>query len=242
LFQNEILVHQTAPTNIALAEVAKRLVQVVQKSDLVRIKDILLVGNADKVMRDPNISAIFLEDRIGRIEESFTGYFETWKNLRDIIQDTREYFVHDPSTVGKPPDKDSLLKYLRENALEMIQDITKFITTIVTEVPDKLLDQISGISSVQGYYEALKSYIIKSVDLNEVRQGFSIVKDFLILKSPFSFKDNYRKSIKMLKLEIMENARILFSTVNVAGRPLMISCIAEKKYAVITDEGNLFLT
>lgn len=249
LCQEGFLVHQTAPTNIALGEVAKRLVQVLEESNIIGFKNILLVGNGERIMQHSHISAIFLDDRCERIIQSFRGFNDSHKKIKELIEDTRGVYIYDNSKVGKKPTDEILVKYIRENALPTIQEIFGFIDTIQRELPDNLLNSIKGISGIIEKYKTLQLHINNFVTLQEIRGKFSALQDHLSLKFKFYFSENggysytyglrseSDRAIMLLKQEFIDKAKILFSTVNFAGRYHLKQILEKKNYVVITDEG-----
>lgn len=248
MFQEGFLVHQTAPTNIALGEVAKRLVQIIQESNVIGIKNVLLVGNGDRIMQHSNISSIFLEDRFDRVLDSFTGFNDSFKKIRALIQDTSNVYIVDESKIGMLPTSQILVAYIKENGLPIIEDIFGFITIINRELPDNLLSTIVGMSEIIGKYETLQNIILDSVTLKELRQSFSELQSHLGLDFTFSFvgrssfsfgtRKESEKALKLLKQEFIESAKIIFSTVNCAGRYILKEVMSEKQYVIITDEGS----
>jgi len=226
----------TAPDNMVLSEMVKRLVKLVNEFHFFQLNQLVLVNISEKFASNPLISSVLLEARIGRILHSYEEYLKSWVKIGDLVFKAKDAFIKDETNdLNEPTDK-ALLKYAKENIIKEVYNVSGFIKTIVEELPDRLLQRINGIYESNEYFEIFQKKVEEAEHLQDIVDAFDENYEFMFQK--FSFPIGKERITNWLRKELIDNARILLSTVNVAGRSMLKGIMSEKRYVVVVDEGK----
>jgi hypothetical protein len=156
--------------------------------------------------------------------------------IGDLVFKAKDAFIKDATNdLNEPTDK-ALLKYAKENIIKEVHNVSGFIKTIVEELPDKLLQRINGIYESNEYFEIFQKKVEEAEHLQDIVDAFDENYEFMFQK--FSFPIGKERITNWLRKELIDNARILLSTVNVAGRSMLKGIMSEKRYVVVVDEGK----
>jgi hypothetical protein len=226
----------TALDNMVLSEMVKRLVKLVKDFHFLQLNQIVLVNISEKFASNPLISSVLLEDRIKRILDSYEGYLKSWVRIGDLVFKAKDVFIKDEANDSNEPTEMALFKYAKENIIKVVHDVSGFTKILVEELPDKLLQRIDGIYESNGYYEVFQQKVEEAGNSQDIIDAFEENHEFMFRK--FSFPIGRERMTNWLRKELIQNARILISTVNVAGRPMLKGLMSEKRYVAVVDEGK----
>ncbi|KAK9117954.1 hypothetical protein Scep_016047 [Stephania cephalantha] len=155
-----------APTNVAIKEVASRVLKLVKESvdmdlmgnvSLPSLGRLVLFGNNDRLKIDDELENIYLDYRVDRLAECFarlTGWKHCFTSMRDFLEDClSEYqiFLENESRKKESVEEKenivgygiSLVEFTRKRYDAIAVTLKSFIATICTHLPLHILRKIN---------------------------------------------------------------------------------------------------
>ncbi|XP_051116894.1 uncharacterized protein LOC127241743 [Andrographis paniculata] len=169
-----------APTNVAITELASRLVALVRNSvedDLVcPLGDILLFGNKDNLKIGPDIEEIFLDNRVKVLFNctlAATGWRQSVFAMLDFLTNVvslHEVYVENELIKAKEgqnddvqqPDLKSFLQFARERFKHVAPNLESSLTTLLTHLPRSCISESNAqmIEQVISLLESMKILLL----------------------------------------------------------------------------------
>ncbi|KAK4841808.1 hypothetical protein QYF36_010824 [Acer negundo] len=172
-----------APTNVAITEVASRVLKLVKESsegdagrDILScpLGDILLFGNTERLKIGGEIEEIFIDHRVKRLQECF-GQQTGWKHHLDSMKAFLEgcvsqYHIFLQNKLKKKKDNmsceneklenKSFLEFLRENFKSSKTSLRKCLSVLFRHIPGNyisgnILQKVKSLSRLLDSFEAL---------------------------------------------------------------------------------------
>lgn len=162
-----------APTNVAVAEVAHRLLRELKKHAAVATKavegdlaegsplqlaDVFLVGSPDRMDREGALAEILLDDRAARLAGALNPYANSWgpcvTSLRTLLQEgPRQWASQDaPNQKGKPH---KLFKsWVQQRMKHLVSELHRLKTVIKTDLPTLIKNPL-WLPAVQRAFESI---------------------------------------------------------------------------------------
>ncbi|RWR84617.1 UvrD-like protein Helicase [Cinnamomum micranthum f. kanehirae] len=173
-----------APTNVAVLEVASRLVRLVREScptrDYCSLGSILLFGNKKRMNIDDNLEDVFLEHRVDRLEECFapsSGWSHHLNSMIEFLEDcVRSYKLYlgnekkegeEDSLNEKKQGEEDLIKFRRfvqQRFSLKAKGLLKCIRVLVTHLPATFLSRINYnlLTNVHDFLQTFESLLGKA--------------------------------------------------------------------------------
>lgn len=250
-------VYATAQTNHAVCELARRtflsLLDCHSAGLTVERHHLLLVGNKDRLILSPELDTLLFDDRVDRLTKATTLWKATSMGLKDLFHCN----LQDESSV--PPTKETLLS--------VISHCIDYSTSIFYECPERLISKPSRahfshiIKALNGLYQVVNSSsleVLATLYYSEENNKSSLIpgknqsKGGLIelnniSEQVFRLVENPICSIttitsvkgKSMKQLVLENARIIFSTVITAGKKDMQEIMPAFNVVIIDEATQL---
>ncbi|KAK9063838.1 hypothetical protein SSX86_017710 [Deinandra increscens subsp. villosa] len=158
-----------APTNVAVVQVASRVLNLVKESSYTTtssgdffycIGDILLFGNKHRLKVGEEIEEIYLENRVKRLTEcfgSFTGWKHCIRSMVDLLEDcVSQYHVfvenellnekklaaeNEKVTNAAKLEVKSFIEFLRDRFSKCVSPLKRCILTFLTHIPKSFLTE-----------------------------------------------------------------------------------------------------
>ncbi|KAK3421353.1 hypothetical protein EUGRSUZ_G02006 [Eucalyptus grandis] len=174
-----------APTNVAIKEVATRVLKLLKESDSgisteteslpCYFGDMLIFGNKERLKVDSDIEDIYLEHRVECISE-FTGWHQCLTSLIDTLADcVRQYHVFlenehtkrrklgsdDDRSEGGSSEEDgncelkSFLEFFRDQFKETVRPLRACLYTFCTHIPRTKFQDITSLLNLLNSFESL---------------------------------------------------------------------------------------
>nr|XP_043619840.1 uncharacterized protein LOC122591646 [Erigeron canadensis] len=165
-----------APTNIALLQLASRLLSLVKESSKATtangvsfwsLGDILLFGNNDRLKVGAEMEDIYLEHRVERLTECFgssTGWKHCMRSMNDLLENcVSQYYVFLENELFKEnqlanENKNeiktnnlqvkSFLEYLQDRFVSSVMPLRRCIFTFLTHVPRSFIKEYNFYSMI----------------------------------------------------------------------------------------------
>jgi hypothetical protein len=243
-------VYATAQTNHAVCELARRTLHSLIDCNSGRLEverhHLLLVGNKNRLILSPELETLLFDDRVDRLTKATTLWKATSMELKHLFRSDLQDESNDPPT--------------KETILSVISHCLNYSKSIFYECPERLISKPSRahfsrvIKALNGLYQVVESsslYVLKRLccfeELNQLstisaqsKRGFIELKE--ISEEVFRLVENRICSIisvkgKNMRELVLENARIIFSTVITAGNK-EIQDIMPSFNVVIIDEAT----
>ncbi|KAL3635030.1 hypothetical protein CASFOL_022084 [Castilleja foliolosa] len=152
-----------APTNVAIRQLASRVLALVRNSAKTesengllahRLGDMLIFGNKDRLKVGSDIEDIFLDYRVDRLVEclaSFTGWKHCVSSMLDFLQDCvsqHQMFVENEQIKAKANSQEdevmqsepkSLLQFARDRFSHLAPPLRECMLTILTHLPSSFI-------------------------------------------------------------------------------------------------------
>ena len=220
----KLRVHATAPTNVAVSELASRFLQA---SPHLRLGDILLVGTKDRLKvtdEENSLDKLLLDSRLDRYENavlnfpryasSFIAYIQRLINVINAVRDTDAY---------SSADDENKLPY--QSFLNTVDNVLEVITFLHQEIPFGFVQNLQDsdvaciVEICQLFLESSETNLISwlegNVEDNILSSYISKLVNTVGILRKISVKNVFN-----MKMLLMKEASIIFSTVNVSGRDL----------------------
>ncbi|XP_077247014.1 putative helicase MAGATAMA 3 isoform X2 [Tasmannia lanceolata] len=135
-----------APTNVAIKEVAKRVLSLVKESchqDCCSLGDVVLFGNKVHMNNDENIQDVFLNHRVDSLSECFaplSGWKQQLKSVINFLENcVPQYHIYSENIKKEKdePCKDKLTfrQFFRSRFRIIVKALTNFSRTLCTHLP-----------------------------------------------------------------------------------------------------------
>ncbi|XP_074273009.1 uncharacterized protein LOC141596682 [Silene latifolia] len=167
------------PTNVAIKEVASRVLGLVRNSSLEYsdelcpfLGDMILFGNKQRLSVDSNIEDIYLDDRVDRLAECFaprTGWRSCLPSLSNFLENcvsdynvyvenelikTREQGIDDAVAIRK---LNSFLDFVRSRFIAAVESVRHFISVFGTHMSRSFIGDCNS-SYLRHLWDLLKSF------------------------------------------------------------------------------------
>eukprot|EP01041_Mallomonas_annulata_P001018 gene1018-1996_t len=216
-----LVIHATAPTNIAVCELARRFTNRFVNNNLeeynVNPTDIIIVGDRKKLVLEGGLERFSLDFRLERLNEN-KEKIEKICNILFQLKNTD--FVKDIYKTKQEIQPDmSFHNFINEYLENISQTLYSSATTLLEEHP-KCLFSIDHIYNAMNAFKTLLSLshsIISSWLVNDpchesIRHNLqNIINEVYYLK---------RINMTNLRKEVIKRARLIFSTVMAGGRDM----------------------
>ncbi|XP_060960163.1 uncharacterized protein LOC115722733 [Cannabis sativa] len=214
-----------APTNVAITEVASRVLKIVTESESMfcSLGDILLFGNKERLKVGSDIEDIFLEHRIQRLTEClgplgwnncFTSMINFLENCvsqyhvfleNELIKEQEQSSESKIKEKGSTEKLESFLDYVRKRFVSIVEQLRKCIWILCTHLPQSyILDQnfhnMTNLAELLDRFETLlfEDSLI-SEDLEKIFSCAEVIDD-----STDSFANNsYLLSVRNVCLSML---------------------------------------
>ncbi|XP_039173773.1 uncharacterized protein LOC120286031 [Eucalyptus grandis] len=174
-----------APTNVAIKEVATRVLKLLKESDSgistemeslpCYFGDTLIFGNKERLKVDSDIEDIYLEHRVERISE-FTGWHQCLTSLIDTLADCvcqyrvflenehakrRKLGSDDDRSEGRSSEEDgncelkSFLEFFRDQFKETVRPLRACLYTFCTHISRTKFQNITSLFNLLNSFESL---------------------------------------------------------------------------------------
>jgi senataxin len=249
-------VYATAQTNHAVCELARRTFLSLLDCDNAGLKverhHLLLVGNKDRLILSPELDTLLFDDRVDRVDKATKLWKATSMGLKDLFHCS----LQGESDV--PPTK--------ETVLSVISHCIDYSTSIYYECPERLISKLSRahfsriIEALNGLYQVVNSSSLEvlatfyhSKDFNQSsiisgknqsKGGFIELKNiseevFRLVENQICSMTSISVKGKTMKQLVLENARIIFSTVITAGKKDMQEIMPAFNVVIIDEATQL---
>ncbi|KAF4361253.1 hypothetical protein F8388_001142 [Cannabis sativa] len=214
-----------APTNVAITEVASRVLKIVTESESMfcSLGDILLFGNKERLKVGSDIEDIFLEHRVQRLTEClgplgwnncFTSMISFLENCvsqyhvfleNELIKEQEQSSESKIKEKGSTEKLESFLDYVRKRFVSIVEQLRKCIWIFCTHLPQSyILDQnfhnMTNLAELLDRFETLlfEDSLI-SEDLEKIFSCAEVIDD-----STDSFANNsYLLSVRNVCLSML---------------------------------------
>ncbi|KAF4379973.1 hypothetical protein G4B88_029965 [Cannabis sativa] len=214
-----------APTNVAITEVASRVLKIVTESESMfcSLGDILLFGNKERLKVGSDIEDIFLEHRVQRLTEClgplgwnncFTSMISFLENCvsqyhvfleNELIKEQEQSSESKIKEKGSTEKLESFLDYVRKRFVSIVEQLRKCIWILCTHLPQSyILDQnfhnMTNLAELLDRFETLlfEDSLI-SEDLEKIFSCAEVIDD-----STDSFANNsYLLSVRNVCLSML---------------------------------------
>ncbi|KAK3222800.1 hypothetical protein Dsin_009825 [Dipteronia sinensis] len=236
-----------APTNVAIKEVASRVLKLVKESygaDSRRdnlfcpLGDILLFGNKDRLKVGAETEEIFMDYRIKRLHEYFvqlTGWTHCFTSMVDFLQDcVPQYHIFlENETDGHKTEIKSFLQFVRERFKCTATSLRKCMLVFLTHIPEKLL---------QSFETLLLQYNVASEKLEELFSNS--VEEYLsqsILDEKYLLLQKTRSECHSLSSNLLNSFKELGLPMSMGKRSLKNFCFEKASlfFCTATSSYNL---
>ncbi|XP_062113026.1 uncharacterized protein LOC133824169 isoform X1 [Humulus lupulus] len=215
-----------APTNVAITEVASRVLKIVTESEslICSLGDILLFGNKERLKVGSDIQEIFLEYRVRRLAECFgpLGWNHSFTSMINFLENcVSQYHVFlenklikeqqeqscESKTIeeGSAEKFKSFLDYVRQIFGSIVEQLRKCIWNLCTHLPQSyILDQnFQNMTALSGLLDRFGTLLFRdSMISGELEEIFSCAEG--IDYSSDSFENNsYLLSVRSECLSIL---------------------------------------
>ncbi|KAK3421375.1 hypothetical protein EUGRSUZ_G02033 [Eucalyptus grandis] len=174
-----------APTNVAIKEVASRVLKLLKESDsgisteteslVCYFGDMLIFGNKERLKVDSDIEVIYLEHRVERISE-FTGWHQCLTSMIDTLANClRQYhiFLENEHTKRRKPGSDddgsecgsseedvncelkSFLEFFKDRFKETVQPLRRCLYTFCNHISRTKFQNITSLLNLLDSFESL---------------------------------------------------------------------------------------
>ncbi|WCJ17628.1 P-loop containing nucleoside triphosphate hydrolases superfamily protein [Euphorbia peplus] len=194
-----------APTNVAITELATRVLKLVREShaSLYSVGDILLFGNKERLKGNSEVTEIYLEYRVERLKEYFapmTGWQIRFNSTIDFFEDcVSPYYAfleedrHRESENTKEHisrKHKSFLEFARERFMSSVMPLKACVLTLCTHIPESYIGKhniANGMSLVR-LIDKFGSLLFRDDVTSEALQE-SLSDPELVLDSSRNFRD-----------------------------------------------------
>ncbi|WCJ17640.1 P-loop containing nucleoside triphosphate hydrolases superfamily protein [Euphorbia peplus] len=223
-----------APTNVAITEVATRVLKLVREShaSLYSVGDILLFGNKERLKGNSEVTEIYLEYRVERLEECFApmtgwqirinstiGFFEDCvspyyvfleEDLHREIENTEEHISRKHK---------SFLEFARERFMSSVMPLKECVLTLCTHIPESYIGKhnIANVVSLVRLIDKFGSLLFRDDVTSEALQE-SLSDPELVLDSSRSFRDAQIK-LRLSRRECLYLLKNLHKSLNALQLP-----------------------
>ena len=234
LAANNCQVLATAPTNVAICELASRYNAVLSRQSFMCLKDMVLLGRLTRLQlesSDPLLN-IHLETRVEKVKYAVEKYAEY---LFDVIYDFDFSILDDEVRV-----KNNLKCPSRTKFLENINSLFDVLWILVHFAPPSIMrgDCLNFFQQqrVQDAFKFFSQNLTEKKFLAWMRVANDKGKIEVMMKSEYSqlvehisvirslsncLKRDYAYTMRDLPLDILNQAKVVFSTITVAGRAVL---------------------
>ncbi|XP_077247016.1 putative ATP-dependent helicase C29A10.10c isoform X2 [Tasmannia lanceolata] len=169
-----------APTNVAIKEVAKRVLALVKEScqyDCCSLGDIVLFGNKVRMNIDENIQDLFLDHRVDRLAEClapFSGWKKQLQSVIDFLENcVPQYHIHLENIKRKKPFKLKFREFFRRRFRIIAEALMNDLRTLCTHLPMTTLSVknfekiITALNLLESFENLLCDKNLSNKDLEE---------------------------------------------------------------------------
>ncbi|TXG56676.1 hypothetical protein EZV62_017989 [Acer yangbiense] len=251
-----------APTNVAIKEVASRVLKLVKESygadsrrdNLFRpLGDILLFGNKDRLKVGAETEEIFMDYRIKRLQECFvqlTGWRYRFISMVDFLQDcVPQYHIFlGNETDGNKAEMKSFLQFVRERFRHTATSLRNCLLLFLTHIPEKYIlennfqNMVTLIRLLQSFETLLLQHNVASEKLEEL---FShSVEEYLsqsILDEKYLLLQKTRSECHFLSSNLLNSLEELGLPMSMGKRSLKDFCFEKASlfFCTATSSYNL---
>ncbi|XP_065871329.1 uncharacterized protein [Euphorbia lathyris] len=230
-----------APTNVAITEVATRVLKLVREStdaSVYSVGDILLFGNTERLKVNPEFREIFLDYRVQRLTECFapmTGWRNCFISTIGFFEDcVSQYHIflenelikekHSENTEGRISGKNkSFLEFARERFLFSAMQLKKCVHSLCTHIPESYIQKynIANIVSLVRLLDDFESLLFCDDVTSEALEEFFSHPE-LVSDSPQGFGD-IRVKLCSSRRECLNLLKALHSSLNELQLPSSVN-------------------
>ncbi|KAF6160731.1 hypothetical protein GIB67_035932 [Kingdonia uniflora] len=195
------------PTNVAISEVATRVLKLVRDSydsytrdiSLCSLGDLLLFGNNDRLKVNGDLQDVFLDYRVDRLVECFaplTGWKHCFSSMIDFLEDCVSYYhiaLENESIKGSGNENSdkiesvgSFLGFVRKRHCILASSLVRCIRILCTHLPVGFIlqENYQNMVSILGLLDSLENLLFQDdVDGKELEELFArknVVDDALL--------------------------------------------------------------
>ncbi|CAI8606260.1 unnamed protein product [Vicia faba] len=179
----------SAPTNVAIKEVASRVLSIVRESYhdgdalMCNFGDMLLFGNHDRLNVGADIQEIYLDYRVSKLLQCFNA-LNGWKQCFLSMIDLLDNFVsHYYMFIENPMRKEhahfepkSFLKFLEERFLSIASPLKEFVSILCLHLPKSCITEqnLENLVSLIHNLESFQDLLLKNNIDNKVLEELFI--------------------------------------------------------------------
>jgi hypothetical protein len=229
LIASNLRVHASAPTNIAVTELAKRFISNYQN------RNILIIGTLSRLKLSDDLLLYHLDTKAATIQSSISNFSLARKKLSDLL-------LLDPNEVTD----------FHQSFLQVLELFHECFSTFIHDAPIGLINhRLSGedLIRLEDLMSAPKEDFLEWLPdrMNEVPNSEKkFFQHFKKLTACFKSIRINTSLIPNLKLTLLSQAEVIFSTVNVGGReifsliPIDVSIVDEATQLLQGDIATMF--
>ncbi|CAA7020232.1 unnamed protein product [Microthlaspi erraticum] len=229
-----------APTNIAVLEVASRVVKLVSESlrfGGYGLGDVLLFGNEERLKIDERegLSDVFLDHRVDELDDCFqaeTGWRANAYHMICLLSDPKQVYFKSLGNHTKRFDE-----YVEERLSKLIMDLNSQFTTLCLHLPTSVLSSevAEQMSQTKDLLKRMKvsDVVGDSVEGNDTRKQ-DCLKMLMSIYQSIQLPD-FIGNVLLRKL-CLDNARLLFCTASSSARLQMCTPV---QFLVIDEAAQL---
>lgn len=219
------LIHVAAPSNAAMREVAIRFYREVQQNHVIPVSRILLFGNEESIDLGDGVDDIYFESKVKRLDNIDAKLAQFQMNCEHFY-DVKQCDIEDLEAAG--------IRKTWDWRYQTVQVGCEILSTLLDDLPPT--GHGPARQSVTPILTALREW------LNATRPQETTLDD-----PHRDIVDGCLPKVSALRVRPIRNivwsrtlvaeARIIFSTINAAGRSV-IKPIARRKPIIVIDEGE----
>ncbi|KAJ3679127.1 hypothetical protein LUZ60_017138 [Juncus effusus] len=142
-----------APTNTAVVEVASRILKLAEDSSDFSSSDIVLFGNKERMKINEELSKIFMEDRVNRLQKHCfmpNSGIKHWVNsLIDFLENYESHYEEYVKRMEEESEEEcvnvmTFKEYAKSRFGTLSSDLQKCIKVVLSDFPSKLISNNVG--------------------------------------------------------------------------------------------------
>ncbi|CAN0880582.1 Probable helicase MAGATAMA 3 [Linum grandiflorum] len=210
-----------APTNVAIKEVASRVVKLLNESAENAVFPfplgaVLLFGNNDRLKIGADVEEIYLDYRVKKLEQCFaapSGWQSYLTSTVDFLKHSVDHFIVHQENEKMNEKYNSFIEYARDRFLSTVLPLKDCMITLCTHIPASYMGMhnIDNLKRLSVLLESFQTLLFcDSIQSNELEQLFTY---------PDSVKDpNY--SFAAASIELCDRRNDCLSALNSLRRSL----------------------
>lgn len=218
ILMNDLRVHATAPTNVAVGELARRCLAHTSSTPPLSVRDMLLIGTKERLKisddSDP-LDQILYDSRLERMKFVFTNFKSFVSTFFSLIRRKEASVTESETTCEQMSEFKTVVEALQS-----------MLRTVFYEIPVRFFKNLtlSTYESLQSTFETLIG--LSDIDLlSWMSNSAASQTDRIVLEEIEVLLRNIviEKKPSRLDAVILKEPNLVFSTVNVAGRDMFMN-------------------